>query len=85
MLYFNFFNFKINPQHTIPVLNDDGFILGDSHAIMCYLSEKYGKNDALYPKDLRKRAVVNQRLYFDTGILFATLRSITVSLKIKII
>ncbi|XP_050515176.1 glutathione S-transferase 1-like [Diabrotica virgifera virgifera] len=62
---------KINPQHTVPVLDDNGFILIDSHSIMTYFVSKYGKNDSLYPKDLQKRAIVDQRLHFDSNILFA--------------
>lgn len=50
-----------------------------SHAIIMYLVDKYGKNDSLYPKDLNKRALVNQILFFDTGVLFARLKSIVVS------
>lgn len=59
-----------NPQHTVPLLEDDGKCIWDSHAIMAYLVRKYGKNDALYPKDLFKRAVVDQRLHFETGVVF---------------
>lgn len=66
---------KINPQHTIPTLDDNGFILPDSHAIACYLVDKYAKNDALYPKDLQKRALVNQFLHFDSGTLFPPAKS----------
>ncbi|XP_062129508.1 glutathione S-transferase 1-like [Drosophila sulfurigaster albostrigata] len=62
---------KKNPQHTIPMLEDDGACIWDSHAIMCYLVSKYGKDDSLYPKDLLKRAIVNQRLYFESGVVFA--------------
>ncbi|XP_063973219.1 glutathione S-transferase 1-1-like [Diachasmimorpha longicaudata] len=68
---------KINPQHTVPTLDDNGDIIWDSHAIMSYLVGKYGKNDDLYPKDLTKRALVDQRLHFDSGILFALLRQIS--------
>ncbi|KAF7270123.1 hypothetical protein GWI33_016886 [Rhynchophorus ferrugineus] len=30
-----------NPQHTVPLLEDDDFYLADSHAIMGYLVSKY--------------------------------------------
>lgn len=61
---------KINPEQTVPVIVDGDFILNESRAICVYLVEKYGKNDSLYPKDLKTRAVINQRLYFDMGSLF---------------
>lgn len=50
---------------------DEGFSLWESRAIQTYLVEKYGKTDSLYPKCPKKRAVVNQRLYFDLGTLYA--------------
>jgi glutathione S-transferase len=63
---------KLNPQHTVPTLvDDDGFTLSDSHAIMIYLLSKYAKNDNLYPKDLKKKALVDQRLHFDSGVAYA--------------
>ncbi|XP_058174972.1 uncharacterized protein LOC131289654 [Anopheles ziemanni] len=68
---------KLNPQHTVPVLDDDGTILIESHAIMIYLVRKYGKDDTLYPTDLVEQARVNAMLYFETGVLFARIRFIT--------
>nr|UEN71118.1 glutathione S transferase-E4 [Glyphodes pyloalis] len=66
---------KMNPQHTVPLLKDDDFLIWDSHAICGYLVSKYGKNDSLYPTEPRKRAVIDQRLHFDSSILFVALRS----------
>ncbi|XP_034943626.1 glutathione S-transferase 1-like [Chelonus insularis] len=66
---------KKNPQHTIPTLDDNGFILWDSHAIIRYLVGKYAKDDQLYPKDLQKRALIDQRLHFEGEIIFARLRA----------
>ncbi|KAK9887077.1 hypothetical protein WA026_020016 [Henosepilachna vigintioctopunctata] len=58
---------KMNPAHTIPTLIDDGFIVFESAAIMGYLVNKYGKDDSLYPQDIKKRAVVDQLLHFSTS------------------
>lgn len=57
------------------MLDDNGSIIVDSHAICAYLSEKYGKDDSLYPRDLVKRALVDARMHFDTGYLFSRIRS----------
>lgn len=67
----------MNPEHTIPTLDDNGVVIWDSHAICAYLTDKYGKDDKIYPKDLALRAKVNQRLFFDAGSLFNRLRDIT--------
>ena len=49
---------KLNPTGKIPVIDDNGFVLFESNAICKYLLEK--NNSALYPKDLKQRAVVDQ-------------------------
>ena len=42
---------------------DDGFVLTEMNAIITYLAEKHGWDD-LYPKDPRKRAIMNQFLHY---------------------
>jgi len=61
---------KINPQHCVPTMVDDGFVMTESRAMMMYLADKYGKDDKMYPKDPKKRALVNQRLFFDMSVLY---------------
>jgi glutathione S-transferase len=49
---------KINPVGKIPAIDDDGFRLFESNAICRYLCDKQAS--ALYPKDVKKRAAVDQ-------------------------
>ncbi|XP_028176456.1 glutathione S-transferase 1-like, partial [Ostrinia furnacalis] len=46
-----------------------------SHAICGYLVNKYGKDDRLYPTEPRKRALIDQRLHFDSSVLFVALKT----------
>lgn len=66
-------------MHTVPLLDDRGFYVADSHAIVTYLITKYGadKKSILYPNDIQDRTTVDSRLYFDTGVLFIKLKNIT--------
>jgi len=50
----------INPNHLVPVLDDGDFRLTESSAILKYLADKSGS--AAYPKELRERARVNERM-----------------------
>ncbi|XP_055616501.1 glutathione S-transferase 1-1 isoform X3 [Toxorhynchites rutilus septentrionalis] len=60
----------MNPQKEIPVLDDDGFFLSESNAILQYLCEKYSQNTYLYPEDPKQRAIVNHRLCFNLAFLY---------------
>ncbi|XP_037043698.1 glutathione S-transferase 1-like [Bradysia coprophila] len=60
---------KMNPQSTVPTLDDNGKIVWDSHAITRYLASAYGTSGSLFPNDPYQRAVIDQRLHFDDGVL----------------
>jgi glutathione S-transferase len=40
---------RLNPLGTLPVIEDDGFVLRDSQAILIYLAAKYDKSGSWYP------------------------------------
>lgn len=65
----------MNPQHTVPTLNDNGNIVWESSVICTYLIDKFAKNDSLYPKDLYERSKCNQRLHFTDGILYQRVKN----------
>ena len=48
---------EISPFNQIPILDDDGFVLSESAAILLYLAEKSGK---LIPADFQGRTRVTQ-------------------------
>ena len=50
----------INPNKLIPTLEDGKFILTENSAILKYLADKV--DSPAYPKDLQKRARVNERM-----------------------
>lgn len=60
----------LNPQHNIPFIVDGDIQLNESRAITAYLVNRYAKDDTLYPKCPKARAIVDQRLYFDMGVLY---------------
>ena len=51
---------KLNPNKMVPVLEDGDFVLTESAAILKYLADKV--DSPAYPKDLKKRARVNERM-----------------------
>jgi len=53
---------KMHPAGKIPVIDDDGFYLFESNAIIRYLAQK--ENSSLYPTDLKRRVVVDQWIDF---------------------
>jgi glutathione S-transferase len=70
---------RINPFKQVPAIDDDGYVLAESGAILLYLAEKSGK---LIPIDLKGRAQVYRWLItslnniepFTLPILFADMQ-----------
>jgi glutathione S-transferase len=54
---------KLNPNHRVPVLEHDGFVLWESYAIMQYLAD-LTPGQTLYPTELKARADVNRWLFW---------------------
>jgi glutathione S-transferase len=59
----------LNPLRKVPVLDDNGYVLRDSQAILVYLAEKYGKGK-WYPKDAEGRGEVQQWLSLAVNEVF---------------
>jgi len=47
----------INPRHKVPALEDGGFALYESTAIVEYLDERFPEGPSLFPGDVRARAL----------------------------
>jgi len=55
---------KLHPASKVPVIDDDGFVLFESGAIIRYLADKAGSE--LYPTRPQERAIVEQWIDFGT-------------------
>jgi glutathione S-transferase len=54
---------RLNPNGKVPLLDDDGFHLWESHVIMQYLADKT-QGQTIYPQEIRARADVNRWLFW---------------------
>jgi glutathione S-transferase len=50
---------RMNPNGLVPVIEDDGFVLWESNAIVRYLAAKHATG-TLWPEDLQRRADVDR-------------------------
>jgi len=61
----------MNPQHTVPVLKHGDFPVSESRAILVYICQVFKAGDKFYPsRDPKTKAVINQRMNFDLGLLY---------------
>lgn len=68
---------KLNPLHQVPVYTEGDFVLTESRAIATFIASSV--KSSLYPSDLRKRALVDAKLYFDATNSFPVLKDVVVS------
>lgn len=71
---------KINPLHQVPVLHVEALNLSlpESRAIMIYLATSV--KSSYYPSDIKKRALVDARLFFDASTTSPIIGNFTVSI-----
>lgn len=74
------FNENNNPIHKTPVLVDEELVLTESRAIMSYLIDSFISGHSIYPKELKQRAMIDQRLFYDAAVVFPSLLALTVTI-----
>lgn len=61
-----------NPQGTVPFLDDNGFFLSESRAILFYLVDSRAPESSLLGRFPKKRALIHQRLHYELGTIGPT-------------
>lgn len=55
----------LNPNGRVPMIEDDGFVLWESNAIVRYLAARYGSDTAWYQTDVCVRAQADKWMDVD--------------------
>src|SRR5262245_58825401 len=66
---------RINPFRQVPVIDDDGFVVEESAAVVLYVAEKAGK---LIPADFQGRTRVTQWCFAATSTVEPTLTCLAI-------
>lgn len=64
---------RISPFHQVPVIDDDGFVVAESAAILLYVAEKAGR---LIPSDVHGRTTVMQWCFAAVSTVAPTLQCV---------
>nr|POF05920.1 glutathione s-transferase 1 [Quercus suber] len=64
---------KINPMSAVPAAIDGDLVLSESNAILQYAADVTEGGDKYYPKDLKRRAMVNRWLFWEASAWFLSL------------
>ncbi len=65
---------RMNPNGLVPTIDDDGFVLWESHAIVRYLAAKHGAG-TLWPTDLKVRGDADRWMDW-ANTMYVPLRSV---------
>lgn len=63
----------MNPNSLVPVIEDDGFVLWESNAIVRYLAAKHGPG-TLWPDDLKRRADIDRWMDWQSSTFTPAMR-----------
>jgi glutathione S-transferase len=69
----------LNPNGLVPTIEDDGFVLWESNAIVRYLAAKHAAG-GLWPTDLRMRAEADRWMDWENTTLWPALRPLFLGL-----
>ncbi len=59
----------MNPTSLVPTLDDDGFVLWESNAILRYICHRYAPDNALFPAEPHARATIDHWMDFQQTTL----------------
>jgi glutathione S-transferase len=66
----------MNPNGRVPVIEDDGFVLWESNAIVRYLMARHAAGSAWYPADLQARATADKWMDWTTSSFAGPFRTV---------
>ena len=70
---------RLNPNALVPTIEDEGFVLWESHAIVRYLAAK-NKARGLWPDDFKARAKTDQWMDWSSSTFWPALRPLFMGL-----
>lgn len=69
----------LNPNGRVPTIEDDGFVLWESNAIVRYLSARHGTG-TLYPDDATRRADADRWMEWQSATMGAVMRPLIITM-----
>ena len=69
----------MNPNGRVPTIDDDGFVLWESNAIIRYLAAKHGRG-VLYPDDAKVQAEADRWMEWQSATVGAVMRPLIITM-----